>query len=418
MFREDKVFFNYLLNNYADLVPNFYLDDIEKNKQCAQILLWYFSKILDKYPFQWESNLVQIKEQKIMRVYFWVELSSQIILDISNINFLESFLQYIWLSEINKDYKMKKDSFLFENDENYFVVLIAYYYPLYCGGFEEHAQISYYDGMLRIPKKIVSDDIQISLNTKNYKNIYTKIVDKYVSYWDKLYYSYSDGTKKEVNNFLVKDLKIKSGGFISNWKDVLYNQIIFKDADIDTFEPYNSGWNEYYSYYCFDKNQVFYNWKKIIWANPCFFKVDIDDDSYWIDDESVFYNWEKIPNSHGPTFQLLWNWVYKDQNQRYFNGEIIYLDKNFDTIWSDYHIEKNDVFYKEKILLWADIETFKALSDYYACDKKHIFYKQNILEWADVESFMILKNYYSCDKHYVWHEDRLLIWVKSEDFTL
>ena len=65
-----------------------------------------------------------------------------------------------------------------------------------------------------------------------------------------------------------------------------------------------------------DKNNVYYDWGKIEWADSKTFEVL--DESHSKDKNNVYYFWEKIKLADSKTFKKV-DWVFKDKNWEYIN---------------------------------------------------------------------------------------------------
>lgn len=208
-------------------------------------------------------------------------------------------------------------------------------------------------------------------------------------------------------------------GFSKDDKLVFFRDTILNNAHAESFEVLNY-------FYAKDKNNIWYK-NKIVKAfkkiDPASFKLI--DSNFGKDSQSVYilnrneaYPMSKIKTK---TFRLL-----NDKHQPltvYADKFNIYCYRPDDTLYSIaadiqsfspcgstfFSCDKNSVYYRDKKVYGANAGTFKPLARGYGMDTEHIFFKNNVLLKADVHTFVVYKDnedYDASDKNYLYLQGR------------
>ena len=218
-----------------------------------------------------------------------------------------------------------------------------------------------------------------------------------------------------VNYTHVKD---KNGihHFYQKGNNVVVEKVeISPEIDLKTLQPI-----ENYSEYSKDKNNVYYNFKKIEDADVKTFESE----GYSIgkDKTGVYYGTHKVSGVDVNSLEVLKNDFFKDKNNIYYKNKKIenFKPKNFEVI--DYSLVKQneDLYYftedendNTKFVLLesknVDIDTFQILDEDYAKDKNNAYYKGEIFKEADVKTL---------DKHYNKNDDGYKIRDKKKVYKI
>ena len=218
-----------------------------------------------------------------------------------------------------------------------------------------------------------------------------------------------------VNYTHVKD---KNGihHFYQKDNNVVVEKVeISPEIDLKTLQPI-----ENYSEYSKDKNNVYYNFKKIEDADVKTFEPE----GYSIgkDKTGVYYGTHKVSGVDVNSLEVLKNDFFKDKNNIYYKNKKIenFKPKNFEVI--DYSLVKQneDLYYftedendNTKFVLLesknVDIDTFQILDEDYTKDKNNAYYKGEIFKEADVKTL---------DKHYNKNDDGYKIRDKKKVYKI
>ena len=218
-----------------------------------------------------------------------------------------------------------------------------------------------------------------------------------------------------VNYTHVKD---KNGihHFYQKGNNVVVEKVeISPEIDLKTLQPI-----ENYSEYSKDKNNVYYNFKKIEDADVKTFEPE----GYSIgkDKTGVYYGTHKVSGVDVNSLEVLKNDFFKDKNNIYYKNKKIenFKPKNFEVI--DYSLVKQneDLYYftedendNTKFVLLesknVDIDTFQILDEDYTKDKNNAYYKGKIFKEADVKTL---------DKHYNKNDDGYKIRDKKKVYKI
>ena len=170
------------------------------------------------------------------------------------------------------------------------------------------------------------------------------------------------------------------------------------EIDLKTLQSF-----ENYAEYSKDKNNVYYDFQKIEGADIKTFEPD----GYSIgkDKKGVYYKTHKINGIDVNSTEVLENEFYKDKNNIYYRNKKLenFKPENFEVISSSLVGQNEDFYYftedendNTKFFLLenknVDAETFEVLDEEYTKDKNNVYYKGKILKGADVKTFDIHYN--------------------------
>lgn len=170
------------------------------------------------------------------------------------------------------------------------------------------------------------------------------------------------------------------------------------EIDLKTLQSF-----ENYAEYSKDKNNVYYDFQKIEGADIKTFEPD----GYSIgkDKKGVYYKTHKINGIDVNSTEVLENEFYKDKNNIYYRNKKLenFKPENFEVISSSLVQQNEDFYYftedendNTKFFLLenknVDVETFEVLDEEYTKDKNNVYYKGKILKGADVKTFDIHYN--------------------------
>lgn len=170
------------------------------------------------------------------------------------------------------------------------------------------------------------------------------------------------------------------------------------EIDLKTLQSF-----ENYAEYSKDKNNVYYDFQKIEGADIKTFEPD----GYSIgkDKKGVYYKTHKINGIDVNSTEVLENEFYKDKNNIYYRNKKLenFKPENFEVISSSLVQQNEDFYYftedendNTKFFLLenknVDVETFEVLDEEYTKDKNNVYYKGKILKGADVKTLDIYYN--------------------------
>ena len=158
-----------------------------------------------------------------------------------------------------------------------------------------------------------------------------------------------------------------------------YDIDILEEVDPHTFEIMDFG-------YFKDRNHVYLNRSKIIFADPQTFVISSSE--YCYDKKNVYWRGYSISDSDGPSFKYIEMDYAVDKARVYFQGDDFNADlPTFQYLDASYAKDKKYVYYQGKAT-GADISTFQYLEEGYAKDKTSVYYMGKDIG-ADVKSFEI-----------------------------
>ena len=170
------------------------------------------------------------------------------------------------------------------------------------------------------------------------------------------------------------------------------------EIDLKTLQSF-----ENYAEYSKDKNNVYYDFQKIEGADIKTFEPE----GFFIgkDKKGVYYKTHKINGIDVNSTEVLENEFYKDKNNIYYRNKKLenFKPENFEVISSSLVGQNEDFYYftedennNTKFILLenknVDAETFEVLDEEYTKDKNNVYYRGKILKGADVKTFDIHYN--------------------------
>lgn len=201
-----------------------------------------------------------------------------------------------------------------------------------------------------------------------------------------------------VNYTHVKDKNGIYHFYLFNDDLVVEKVELSPEIDLKTLQSF-----ENYAEYSKDKNNVYYDFQKIEGADIKTFEPD----GYSIgkDKKGVYYKTHKINGIDVNSTEVLENEFYKDKNNIYYRNKKLenFKPENFEVISSSLVGQNEDFYYftedendNTKFFLLenknVDAETFEVLDEEYTKDKNNVYYKGKILKGADVKTFDIYYN--------------------------
>ena len=206
----------------------------------------------------------------------------------------------------------------------------------------------------------------------------------------------------------LKTLKKLDNGYFKDKNNIYYglsgNLYKIKNADLQTFEvltsPYSSS-----VYFAKDKNNVYYNGKKLDGIVPNDFEQI---QSYFIKDKNGIYKFEEDENE-------------QDLKITPINAKIDF--KNFKELdWKYFGDDKNIYYFDEDIfkkLDRADINSFERI-EYtgFFKDKNNVYYDGEKIEGIDMNSIEVINGMCIKDKNSVFYEGKKLRNISPTNFNI
>ena len=201
-----------------------------------------------------------------------------------------------------------------------------------------------------------------------------------------------------VNYTHVKDKNGIYHFYLFNDDLVVEKVELSPEIDLKTLQSF-----ENYAEYSKDKNNVYYDFQKIEGADIKTFEPN----GFFIgkDKTGVYYKTHKINGIDVNSTEVLENEFYKDKNNIYYRNKKLenFKPENFEVISSSLVGQNEDFYYftedendNTKFFLLenknVDAETFEVLDEEYTKDKNNVYYKGKILKGADVKTFDIHYN--------------------------
>ena len=206
----------------------------------------------------------------------------------------------------------------------------------------------------------------------------------------------------------LKTLKKLDNGYFKDKNNIYYglsgNLYKIKNADLQTFEvltsPYSSS-----VYFAKDKNNVYYNGKKLDGIVPNDFEQI---QSYFIKDKNGIYKFEEDENE-------------QDLKITPINAKIDF--RNFKELdWKYFGDDKNIYYFDEdsfKKVDKADINSFERI-DFTAFfkDKNNVYYEGEKIEGIDMNSIEVINGMCIKDKNSVFYEGKKLRNISPNNFNI
>ena len=205
----------------------------------------------------------------------------------------------------------------------------------------------------------------------------------------------------------LKTLKKLDNGYFKDKNNIYYglsgNLYKIKNADLQTFEvltsPYSSS-----VYFAKDKNNVYYNGKKLDGIVPNDFEQI---QSYFIKDKNGIYKFEEGENE-------------QDLKITPINAKIDFKNlKELD--WKYFGDDKNIYYFDEdsfKKVDKADINSFERIdSTGFFKDKNNVYYEGEKVEGIDMNSIEVINGMCIKDKNSVFYQGKKLEKISSNNFN-
>ena len=205
-----------------------------------------------------------------------------------------------------------------------------------------------------------------------------------------------------VNYILVKDKNGiykfgKTWGIDESDSKLFVEKVeLSPEIDLKTLKPIGN------SEYSKDKNNVYYNFKRIEGADIKSFEPL----GYVIgkDKRSVYYETQKINGIDVKSFEFLEYNFFKDKNNVYYQrGEFM---------------DNPGISYKFSKIEGADSKTFEAIDYSVGKDKNNVYYETQKINGIDVESFESLGENFFKDKNNIYYKNKKLENIKPENFKV
>ena len=206
----------------------------------------------------------------------------------------------------------------------------------------------------------------------------------------------------------LKTLKKLDNGYFKDKNNIYYglsgNLYKIKNADLQTFEvltsPYSSS-----VYFAKDKNNVYYNGKKLDGIVPNDFEQI---QSYFIKDKNGIYKFEEGENE-------------QDLKITPINAKIDFKNlKELD--WKYFGDDKNIYYFDEdsfKKVDKADINSFERIdSTGFFKDKNNVYYEGEKVEGIDMNSIEVINGMCIKDKNSVFYEGKKLRNISPDNFNI
>lgn len=206
----------------------------------------------------------------------------------------------------------------------------------------------------------------------------------------------------------LKTLKKLDNGYFKDKNSIYYelsgNLYKMKNVDLSTFEVLNSPYNSSV-YFAKDKNNVYYNGKKLDGIVPNDFEQI---QSYFIKDKNGIYKFEEGENE-------------QDLKITPINAKIDF--RNFKELdWKYFGDDKNIYYFDEDIFKKvdkADINSFERIdSTGFFKDKNNVYYEGEKLEGIDINSIEVVNGMCIKDKNSVFYEGKKLRSISPTNFNI
>ena len=206
----------------------------------------------------------------------------------------------------------------------------------------------------------------------------------------------------------LKTLKKLDNGYFKDKNSIYYelngNLYKIKNVDLPTFEVLNSPYSSSV-YFAKDKNNVYYNGKKLDGIVPNDFEHI---QSYFIKDKNGIYKFEEDENE-------------QDLKITPINAKIDF--KNFKELdWKYFGDDKNIYYFDEDIFKKvdkADINSFERIdSTGFFKDKNNVYYEGEKVEGIDMNSIEVVNGMCIKDKNSVFYEGKKLRNISPTNFNI
>ncbi len=230
-----------------------------------------------------------------------------------------------------------------------------------------------------------------------------------------------DGKIADVDKFSFEEI---GSGYFKD-KDYIYHAkgyttiyfLVKMIHDIPTFQIFVTGGSG--NDYTLDKNGVYYAGERIIGVDPNTF--------------AMISSPAEIGQANGKSSPVLSKFYMHDLNNVIYEGKILpsanvgsFKPISTGVYLQEYGKDKNNVYYRNFLIIGADPETFISLThqvyegcapDKYGIDTESVYYKNKKIEGADPNTFKALFGGYGKDKNNVYLKGVLQENLDSETFT-
>lgn len=180
-----------------------------------------------------------------------------------------------------------------------------------------------------------------------------------------------------------------------------------KNADLDTFARISE--TDYFQ----DKSSVFYKGIMLPDSDPKSFRVlkSSRQYEYTKDDKQVYFEGAVLPGADAASFELIGLGYAKDKNIVYYKSKPL-ENSDPDTFVNIeqteyYHKDKFTVYYKGSALPDCDSKSFRLILDkgfltIHSRDDKQVYYQDKVILGADLDSFRLIDFFVAKDKNYIY----------------
>lgn len=187
--------------------------------------------------------------------------------------------------------------------------------------------------------------------------------------------------------------------YTSNKHGIYFKEQIAPGVDPKTFMVLGD-------YYAKDRRGVFYSTgERIPSADPASFQVLIDHPAYAIDNEYVFWASTQIYGADVGTFKVLGESYATDKTNVYYTDQIVTKAdlKTFAYKGNGYAQDKNNIYHLGQVFTLSK-QVPQQIGFTYAKNADGVFYNGDEITGADIESFTALSSYYAKDKNRVYYQ--------------
>jgi len=226
-----------------------------------------------------------------------------------------------------------------------------------------------------------------------------------------------------LNDFFRKD---KNSVYYEN-RSPNYEVIKLANADPDSFSIINP-------YYSKDKKRVYYKHTDpdsllitvhtIEVADADTFKIVDDNEVFAKDNKYAYLHGQVLKGLDGPSFDIVGGF-YKDKNSVYYgNSKLSGADPKTFTAFPGqfYGKDANSAYQMASPIFGIDLETFQPLECLGSCwltkDKNNIYYTNKIIENADLDTFHYVSAGYSKDKYNFYWQGKVIENADIETFKI
>lgn len=222
---------------------------------------------------------------------------------------------------------------------------------------------------------------------------------------------YAEGRKLDYID--VETIEYIDHNFYKDKKNVYYGKEIIDGCNSDKVRILNN-------FYVADDKNVFFIKKShitiLLNANPNAITVN---GQFAVDNKNVYYKGEIIENADCSTIKLIEdsNYICDSKSVFYTNKQIAASPENFEVLGYGYSKSGSRIFFRDKLIRNADVNTFRPTGYGYAADKfaKYRFDNQYSKKFVkDMEH--ITGNYYK-DLHNVYYHSNIIPNADVASFT-